>query len=214
MEENTVIQDHKELRYREFADNYDKEVRTYNSYGHEVIFGMSYEYINPGEKLLDIGIGTGLASILFAEKGLKVFGLDYSKEMLDACKSKSFTEELKLFDITKEKIPYRNDFFHHAVCCGVLHFTGNLDQIFSEINRVVRGGGIIAFSFAPHGLMEDFLMEDTDWGVQIFRHSPLYITYLLEKNNMELLKEQRLLIKGADKINFSMQFSVMICRVL
>ncbi len=214
MEEVIVSQKQKELQYREFADNYDKEVRAYNSYGHEVIFGMSYEYINPGEKLLDIGIGTGLASIHFAETGLKVYGLDYSQDMLDACKAKSFTEELSLFDIAREKIPYRKGFFDHAVCCGVLHFVDDLTQIFSEIKRVVRSGGIIAFSFAPHGLPADFLREDTDWGVPIFRHSPLYINNLLKNNNMELLKEQRLLIKGADKINFSMHFAVMICRSL
>jgi len=39
----------------------------------------------PSEKLLDIGIGTGLASIHFSDVGLWVYGLDVSQEMLAAC---------------------------------------------------------------------------------------------------------------------------------
>ncbi len=35
---------------------------------------------------------------------------------------------------------------------------------------------------------------------------------LLETNGLELLKEQRLLIKDADKVNYDMLFSVLICR--
>jgi hypothetical protein len=35
---------------------------------------------------------------------------------------------------------------------------------------------------------------------------------LLETNGLELLKEQRLLIKGADKVNYDMLFSVLVCR--
>jgi hypothetical protein len=44
------------------AIQYDQQVHEYNSYGHDVLFGMSFEYVNPHDCLLDIGIGTGLAS--------------------------------------------------------------------------------------------------------------------------------------------------------
>lgn len=207
-----MSQDMNEPVYRESANKYDREVRAYNSYGHEVIFGMSFEYISVEEKLLDIGIGTGLASVHFSEVGLKVYGLDNSQEMINACKSKSFTEEVKRCDITKEPIPYDNQYFNHVVCCGVLHFIKDLTALFSEVKRVIGRGGIFAFTIAPHDTSADYIKEPTAWGVPIFKHSPRYITELLETNGMELLKEQRLLIKGADKVNFNMLFSALICR--
>ena len=207
-----MSQDTNEPAYRELLSQYDKEVKAYSSYGHEVIFGMSFEFVSAEEKLLDIGIGTGLASIHFSEVGLKVYGLDGSQEMLAACQSKSFTEALIQCDITQEPIPYENHFFDHVVCCGVLHFVSDLTALFSEVKRVMRSGGIFAFTIAPQETSADYIEEPTAWGVSIFKHAPHYIIELLETNGMELLKEQRLLIKGADKVNFDMLFSVLIGR--
>jgi len=207
-----MSQDTNEPAYRELSSQYDKEVKAYSSYGHEVIFGMSFEFVSAEEKLLDIGIGTGLASIHFSEVGLKVYGLDGSQEMLAACQSKSFTEALIQCDITQEPIPYENHFFDHVVCCGVLHFVSDLTALFSEVKRVMRSGGIFAFTIAPQETSADYIEEPTAWGVSIFKHAPHYIIELLETNGMELLKEQRLLIKGVDKVNFDMLFSVLIGR--
>ncbi len=207
-----MTQDVNEPVYRELASQYDKEVKAYSSYGHEVIFGMSFEFVSAEEKLLDIGIGTGLASIHFSEIGLKVYGLDDSQEMMAACQSKSFIEELKRCDIIREPIPYNNQYFNHVVCCGVLHFVKDLTALFSEVKRVIKSGGIFSFTIAPHETSADSIKEPTAWGVPIFKHSPRYIMELLRTNGMQLLKEQRLLIKGADKVNFDMLFSVLICR--
>ncbi len=198
--------------YSELASKYDKEVKAYSSFGHEVIFGMSFEFVSAEEKLLDIGIGTGLASIHFSEVGLKVYGLDDSQEMLDACQSKSFTEALTLCDITQDPIPYENLYFNHVVCCGALHFVRDLTGLFSEVKRVMQSGGIFAFTVTPQETSVDFIQEPTAWGVDIIKHAPRYIMELLETSGMELLKEQRLLIKGEDKVNFDMLFSAFICR--
>jgi len=198
--------------YEEFASQYDEEVKAYDSYGHDVIFGMCFQFVRTDEQLLDIGIGTGLASIHFSNIGLKVYGLDTSQEMLAVCQSKSFTEELKRCDITREPVPYKDRCFDHVVCCGVLHFVSDLNTLLSEVKRVMKSGGIFAFTIAPQESSVDYIEEPPAWGVSIFKHSPQYIMKLLETNDMELLKEQRLLIKGADKVNYDMIFSAMICR--
>jgi ubiquinone/menaquinone biosynthesis C-methylase UbiE len=198
--------------YKENANEYDEQVNEYDSYSHDIIFGMSYEYVKPGETLLDLGIGTGLASIKFSKIGLKVYGLDYSEEMLNACRSKSFAEELKLHNLKEDKLPYNNDSFDHVICCGVLHFLTNLDNIFSEVERIMKEVGIFAFTFSPDNSAKKYIEQMTGWGVPIYKHSPAYINELFEKNKMKLLKEQRLLMKGADKINYDMIFSVIIAK--
>jgi predicted TPR repeat methyltransferase len=193
------------------ADRYDDEVKAYNSYLHDVVFGMSFEYVRAGEKLLDIGIGTGLSSKQFADAGLKVYGLDISKGMLDVCRAKSFTEKLVQCDITGGVIPFSNRFFHHVICCGVLHFLGDLSLLFSEAARIQKKKGIFAFTILPNETDARFAKEPTTWGMPIFRHSPSYVHEMLEANNLKLLKEQRLLIKGADRKNYNMLFSSLIC---
>lgn len=201
-----------EYDYKEEADKYDEQVKEYDSYCHDVIFGMSYEYVKSDEKLLDLGIGTGLASIKFSKVGLKVYGLDIDEDMLNISRAKSFTEELKLHNLSTGKIPYDDNAFNHIICCGVLHFIGDLDNIFSEAARVIQKGGIFAFTFSPDTIAKEHDKQMTAWGVPIYKHSPDYITRLLDTNGMKLLKEQRLLLKGADKVNYDMLFSVMIAK--
>jgi predicted TPR repeat methyltransferase len=196
--------------YKELASNYDEQVREYDSYGHDVLFGMSFEFVKAEEKLLDIGIGTGLASIKFSRLGLKVFGLDSSQEMLNACQSKSFTQALNLYDMTREQIPYEDNYFNHVICCGVMHFTGDLKNLFRDVKRVMKSGGIFSFTIAPQNTESDYTKQDTAWGVPIFKHSMTYIMELLGENGFKLQKEQRLLIKGADKIKYDMLFSALV----
>lgn len=201
-----------EYDYKEDANKYDEEVKEYDSYSHDVLFGMGFEFVKEEEKILDIGIGTGLASIKFAKTGLRVYGLDLSEDMLNACSKKSFTEELKLYDILQDKIPYENNSFNHVISCGVLHFFGELNDLFSEIKRVIKEDGIFGFTISPQEIGEDIQKEMTSWGVPIYKHSLNYIKRLLDANGMRLVKEQRLLLKGTDKIHYDILFSVMIAK--
>ena len=181
-------------------------------YGHDVLFGMSFEFVKADEKLLDIGIGTGLASIKFSRLGLKVFGLDSSQEMLNACQSKSFAQALNLYDITSEQIPYEDHYFNHVICCGAIHFVGELEDLFNEVKRVMNPGGIFSFTIAPQNTEVYYIKEETAWGVPIFKHSMTYIKELLGENGFNLQKEQRLLIKGADQVNYDMLFSALVAK--
>lgn len=202
----------KEYDYNHDAWNYDKLVKEYDSYTHDAMFGMSYEYVKSKEKLLDLGIGTGLASINFSKVGLKVYGLDNSDEMLNICRNKSFTEELKLHNLLESRIPYSDGFFNHIICSGVFHFLSDLENIFSEVIRLIKEGGIFAFTIAPDNIETNYSKQMTSWGVPIYSHSPNYINRVFDMNRMILLKELKLLLKGADKENYDMSFSIMIVK--
>lgn len=202
----------KDTTYHHRADSYDQEAREYGCYGHEVLFGMCFEYIRKGQRLLDLGIGTGLGSQNFAQLGLQVYGIDLSGDMLDACEKKGFTDQLRRCDISCEAIPCANGFFDHVISSGVLHFLEDLAGIFTEVQRVIRVGGIFAFSIAPTDSGPPYLTEKTGWGVDIVRHSPKHLVQILNQCGFQLLKEQRLLYKGFDKSSYSELFSVMICQ--
>ncbi len=54
----------------EMITAYDEEAEATGWYGPEVAFGLTYAHVQPSQSMLDIGIGTGLGSILFLnEKG-------------------------------------------------------------------------------------------------------------------------------------------------
>jgi ubiquinone/menaquinone biosynthesis C-methylase UbiE len=204
------------------ATQYDQQVHEYNSYGHDALFGMSFEYVNPNDCLLDIGIGTGLASQAFAKLGLDVYGLDGSSEMLKVCESKAFAKELKVFDLQNIPLPYSDSFFDHVISCGVFHFFDDLDTILKEILRIIKPRGIFAFTVAAQTSDEEtaagdnlkgYLKTPTPWGVPIFKHSGRYVTNILQVNGFEKLKTQKLLIRGGpEKDSDDMLFRVYVAR--
>jgi SAM-dependent methyltransferase len=101
------------------VEAYDNEAEASGWFGPEVVFGLAYTNVQPGQSILDIGIGTGLGSVLFQKAGLKVHGTDISPRMLDACRSKGFTA-LQLHDLSTPPYPYDSESMDHTVCVGVL----------------------------------------------------------------------------------------------
>lgn len=83
-------------RQGSLVDNeYDKKIKEYGWVGSEIAFGLAYEYTSPGQTILDIGIGTGLGSVLFHKAGMVVYGLDNSEAMLDICRGKDQEQRRK-----------------------------------------------------------------------------------------------------------------------
>jgi len=203
------------------AAQYDQQVREYNCYSHDILFGMSFEYVKPRECLLDIGIGTGLASLPFAKVGIEVFGCDGSTKMLKVCESKAFTKELKVLDLQDIPLPYSDGFFNHVISCGVFHFFGELKPIVKEVLRIIKPGGIFAFTVAAQTTEEEMRTGDnlqgysempTPWGVPIFTHSKGYIANLLDAHGFDMLKTQKILIRGGPEDSDDMLFKACIAR--
>ncbi len=203
----------------EFASTYDSQVKEYNSYSNEVLFGMCFEYIEPGESLLDLGLGTGLSSVHLARFGLEVTGLDGSEAMLNECRKKSFAKELKRHNIQQVPLPYLDRTFSHIICCGVFHFFGNLLLIIKDSFRILQPGGIFAFTFAAQTAKEkesfsenlpDYIETPSAWGISIFKHSDEYIHSIAEELGLTILKEQKVLIDSGDNDTEDILFKVIV----
>lgn len=176
------------------ASEYDRKAEEYDWRGPEVVFGLSYAFVNPGESVLDIGVGTGLGSILFHKAELHVYGIDISTKMLEACKSKRFATDLKEHDLTVEPYPYDAASMDHAVCLGVLNFFRDLRPVFRQVARVVRDNGVFAFVVGDRAAGEEaeFMVgpehTQSDSTVTMYRHGMEEITSLLKDNDFELLR--------------------------
>lgn len=155
---------------------YDDEAEASGWYGPEVVFGLSYTYVQPGQSILDIGIGTGLGSVLFRKAGLEIHGMDISPQMLDVCRHKGFTS-LQMHDLSKTPYPYDSKSMDHVVCVGVLNFFSDLGFVFQEAGRIIRTGGLFIFIVCDrnqdeiHEIMVRAEHTKSDETVTMYKHS-------------------------------------------
>jgi len=176
------------------ASEYDRTAEEYNWRGPEIAFGLSYAFVNPGESVLDIGIGTGLSSILFHKAGLHVYGMDVSAKMLEACRGKGFAADLKEHDLTVEPYPYDAASLDHAICLGVLNFFRDLRPVFREVARILRDDGVFAFVVGDRAPREkaEFVVEpehtQSDSTVMMYCHDTEEINDLLNDNDLALVR--------------------------
>lgn len=202
------------FQHKEFADKYEDHVNNQKWYGPEILFGMVYEFIQPGHKILDLGIGTGLSAKLFKKAGLEVYGLDYSKAMLEKVREKNIAVDLKAFDLTKTPLPYDDNFFHHISANAVLYFLGEMDDLFKEISRITKKNGIFSFIFEEETQGVEKIKEKFNPvnGIMNYKHSKDYILTILEKNNFTVLREAEFINRNFQGTGKSADLSVYVCK--
>lgn len=102
-------------------------------------------------KLLELGAGQGQDGRFFAERGYEVTSTDRERVALDIGKQKTPAElsskiVLQQVDL-REKLPFADASFSVVYAHLSLHYfnTKITKQIFAEIRRVLRPGGVLAF---------------------------------------------------------------------
>ncbi len=170
-----------------YAIEYDELSKSMDWHGQEALFGMVFEYVKPGQTLLDLGIGTGASAFLFHKAGLEVYGVDYSEDMLRICAGKNIVKELKVYDISRDNWPYNKEEFYHVISCGVFHFLRDLDTAFMEVHRILKTEGVFCFTIKEAtGCKTEY--TDPGSGIAVYCHRESYIEGLIKKYGFIFLK--------------------------
>ncbi|WP_299010024.1 methyltransferase domain-containing protein [uncultured Shewanella sp.] len=138
--------------------------------------------IRLGNRVLDLGCGTGLDLMLAAEKVGPfghVIGIDITQEMLDIAdkhiKASPFNN-IELINAHIESIPCPTNSIDNVISNCVINLSSNKKQVMSETFRVLKPGGSIAFS--------DMVIDDTipNW---IINQAALYATCVSGATQLE-----------------------------
>lgn len=133
-----------------YATQYDDEVFTKNTAA-EVEFLIKHLDLQPGERVLDLGCGTGRHSVPLAERGLHMTGVDLSSGMLDVARARASGEGVEVEWVQQDATAFtRPGAFDAAICLceGALCLydaeqdTDDHDlKIFANIHASLRPGG-------------------------------------------------------------------------
>ncbi len=118
----------------------------------EVDFIIEELSLSPGEKILDIGCGSGRHAVEFAKRGFKVTGIDISPHQIELAKKRAENEEVDVEFIVMDglQINYKEEF--DAVLnlyTSVLGELGSLanDLLFlKKLVRAIKPGGKLIIS--------------------------------------------------------------------
>lgn len=102
--------------------------------------------LRKGQRVLDVGCGTGIFTRLLAQKGLNVTGVDESEKMLSHAKSKSELDGVEFINANAENLPFPDAHFDRVLCAFMLEFASNTLKVVTEMIRVLKPGGIMVIA--------------------------------------------------------------------
>lgn len=119
---------------------------------------FSLRTLEAGERVVDIGSGGGFDCFIAAQQvgsQGRVVGIDMTKEMLD--KSRATAEAMGLGDRVEfrdgliEQMPVEDGWSDVVISNGVINLCPDKRQVFAEIDRVLKPGGVLQFADIANG---------------------------------------------------------------
>lgn len=111
--------------------------------------------IGAGTRLLDVAVGTAIASEPLAEAGAVLTGLDASDGML--AKARARIPAATFVQGRPERLPFGDASFDAALCADAFHVVEDQPAALAELHRVVRAGGTIAIWWTVLSVESDLL---------------------------------------------------------
>ncbi len=104
-------------------------------------------HLSPGERVLDIGCGTGNAAAVAAGQGARVAGLDSSQRLIEVARQSIPKGDFVVGDAAR--LPYDDAEFDAVVSVFAVIFVAPAEQAVGELTRVLRPGGRAAITAWP-----------------------------------------------------------------
>jgi phosphatidylethanolamine/phosphatidyl-N-methylethanolamine N-methyltransferase len=132
--------------YRRWAGVYDVVFGGVSAFGRKR--AVAAVNLLPGPRVLEVGVGTGLALPLY-RPDLDVVGIDLSREMLLKAQEKVGEQALAhvhgLLEMDAENMAFASGSFDIAVAMFTASVVPDAKKLFAEMSRVVRPGGHLLF---------------------------------------------------------------------
>ena len=93
-----------------------------------------------GERILDVGCGTGIFTSDVLSAGPHVVGLDVSKPMLQVAEKMAATSNFHAVVGDMLSLPFPDDYFDKVYSMTALEFVADGERAVSELERVARSG--------------------------------------------------------------------------
>ncbi len=105
---------------------------------------LEFSDIKPGDRVLDVGCGTGTLSLAVAKRGAKTVGVDPSEPYLDGARRLRSHPDVTYEQGDACDLRYPSDSFDACVSTLAIDVIPEVDLVAAEMRRVTRPGGVVA----------------------------------------------------------------------
>ncbi|GGK37358.1 methyltransferase [Deinococcus malanensis] len=145
---------------RHNAARFDRLATTYDQLGFLALAARELARqlrVEPGQAVLDVASGTGTVALELASRvgtSGRVVGTDLAPRMVAQARSKAQGIPQLSFELADASaLPFPDATFDRVICASGLFFMPDMVQALREWRRVVRPGGLVAFSSFGPGLL-------------------------------------------------------------
>jgi len=127
--------------FDDVADKWDSMRKVFFS---DTVRKKAYEVakVQKGKMAADIGAGTGFITEGLLEKGLKVYAIDQSPEMINIMKKKfEHRTEIEYIIADGSSIPLNDDTFDYVFANMYVHHADSPENAINEMVRILRSNG-------------------------------------------------------------------------
>jgi predicted TPR repeat methyltransferase len=165
--------------------------------GHILLSNAIRQHLIPDRidhEIIELGVGTGLCGPLVRNIASRLIGVDMSTNMLSEAMQLQDGIGRKVYDILIKK--EMHDFLRESpaevadivMSATALSYVGDLSELFPMVAKVLRSGGVFAFTVDPTG--SGFALDPS---VGRYRFSPEYLAGLADSCGLKQLRMEEIM---------------------
>jgi len=178
---------------------YDRGIKILTLGSLETSYDRIASHIKKGNRVLDIGCGTGALTLRAALNGAKVKGIDINPEMQDILKKKAeelkFTKQIEIVEMGVAELDAERAESYDAVMSGLCFSELSADELrytLKEAKRIIKPAGflLLADEVVPKNFVKRILND-------VLRIPLIVITYILTQTTTRAVKNLPELVEEA-----------------
>ena len=163
------------------------------------IYTIEFSGMKKGDRVLDVGCGTGDQVFYYGKRGIEATGIDLNPKMIKVAEERKRRENLSnssFLIADAQKLPFGDNSFDFVSISLVLHEIeeGLRDKIISEMKRVLKKDGFlifIDFKTPPPSNLSSFFVKTIEYLVG-GNHYPYFKNYFEKEGLLPLLLKNKL----------------------